>query len=175
MRAMKRRKADGGISWESVDGGTVERVLVHDARIVRAESPLFLRLGDRGRVRPEQARPQPGRLRRIVFDRITGSDNGGRGSFFTGVPGHAIEDVLLRDVDLPMGAAAGPAIRQQDIPEAPAEYPDPHMFAPVMPAYGLWTRHVRGLTLHRVRFTATGPDPRPMLLTGPDADPPCTP
>ncbi|KQY11822.1 hypothetical protein ASD28_04110 [Massilia sp. Root133] len=175
MRAMKRRKADGGISWETVDGATVERVLVHDAHIVRAESPLFLRLGDRGRVRPEQARPQPGRLRRIVFDRITGSDNGRRGSFFTGVPGHAIEDVLLRDVDLPMTATTEPAIRQQDIPEAPAGYPDPHMFSPVMPAYGLWTRHVRRLTLQRVRFTTTGPDPRPMLLAGPDADSPCTP
>jgi hypothetical protein len=175
MRAMKRRKADGGISWESVDGGTVERVLVHDAHIVRAESPLFLRLGDRGRVRPEQARPQPGRLGRIVFDRITGSDNGRRGSFFTGVPGHAIEDVLLRDVDLPMTATTEPAVRQQDIPEAPAAYPDPHMFSTVMPAYGLWTRHMRRLTLQRVRFTTTGPDPRPMLLAGPDADSPCTP
>lgn len=175
MRVLKRRKADGGISWESVDGGTVERVLVTDAHVVRAESPLFLRLGDRGRVRPEQARPQPGCLRRIVFERITGSDNGRRGSFFTGVPGHAIEDVLLRDVDLPMAAAAGSAPRGQDIPEAPADYPDPHMFAAVMPAYGLWTRHVRRLTLQRVRFTTNGPDPRPMLLAGPDADPPCTP
>ena len=35
-----------------------------------------------------------------------------------------------------------------------------------MPAYGLWTRHVRRLTLQRVRFTTTGPDPRPMLLAG---------
>jgi hypothetical protein len=175
MRVLKRRKADGGISWESVDGGTVERVLVHDAHIVRAESPLFLRLGDRGRVRPEQARPQPGRLRRVVFDRITGSDNGRRGSFFTGVPGHAIEDVLLRDVGLTMAAATDPAVRQQDIPEAPAEYPDPHMFSTVMPAYGLWTRHVRGLTLQRVRFTVSGPDPRPMLLAGPDAEAPCMP
>jgi hypothetical protein len=49
------------------------------------------------------------------------------------------------------------------------------MFSTVMPAYGLWTRHVRGLALQRVRFTTTGPDPRPMLSTGPDADPPCTP
>jgi hypothetical protein len=49
------------------------------------------------------------------------------------------------------------------------------MFAPVMPASGLWTRHVRGLTLQRVRFTTTGPDPRPTLLSGPDTDLPCTP
>jgi hypothetical protein len=91
------------------------------------------------------------------------------------VPGHAIEDVLLRDVDLPMTATTEPAVRQQDIPEAPAEYPDPHMFSMVMPAYGLWTRHVRRLTLRRVRFAIDGPDRRPMLLAGPDADSPCTP
>ena len=173
MRALKRRKADGGISWESVDGNTIERVLVHDAHIVRAESPLFLRLGDRGRVRPEQPRPRPGRVRQLVFERISGDDNGKRGSFFTGVPDHPIEDVLLCDVDIPMRAAGEHAAAPKEIPEAPAEYPDPHMFSTVMPAYGLWTRHVRRLTLQRVRFSVSGPDPRPMLLAGPDADPAC--
>lgn len=170
MRALNRRKADGGISWETVDGGTVERLLVHDAKIVRAESPLFLRLGDRGRVRPEQARPAPGNLRHIVFDRISGEDNGMRGSFFTGVEGKVIEHVLLRDVNLAMAAATAPAIQAAAIAEDRAEYPDPHMFATVMPAYGLWLRHVRHVTLLRVQFTGGAGDPRPMLLAGVDAD-----
>ncbi|MGZ3183760.1 MAG: glycoside hydrolase family 28 protein [Telluria sp.] len=173
MRAFMPRKADGGISWESVDGGTVERVLVHDVHVVRSESPLFLRLGDRGRVRPEQARPRPGRIRQLVFERITGADNGKRGSFFTGISGYPIEDVLLRDIDIPMAAADKPAAVASEIPEAPAEYPDPHMFSTVMPAFGLWTRHVRRLTLQRVRFSVVGSDPRPMFLAGPDADPAC--
>lgn len=164
MRAINRRKADGGISWEIVDGGTLERVLVHDARIVRAESPLFLRLGDRGRVRPEQKRPGPGVLRYIVYDRISGDDNGMRGSFFTGVPNAQIEHVLLRDVDLTMTAATEPAIAAADVPEAPADYPDPHMFAKVMPAYGLWARHIRHLSLQRVRFRVVGKDARPEVL-----------
>lgn len=164
MRAINRRKADGGISWEIVDGGTLERVLVHDARIVRAESPLFLRLGDRGRVRPEQKRPGPGVLRYIVYDRISGDDNGMRGSFFTGVPNAQIEHVLLRDVDLTMMAATEPAIAAADVPEAPADYPDPHMFAKVMPAYGLWARHIRHLNLQRVRFRVVGKDARPEVL-----------
>jgi hypothetical protein len=174
MRAFMRRKADGGISWESVDGGTVERVLVQDVHVVRSESPLFLRLGDRGRVRPEQPRPRPGRVRQLVFERISGDDNGKRGSFFTGVPGHPIEDVLLIDVDIPMSAAGEHAAAPKDIPESPADYPDPHMFSTVMPAYGLWTRHVRRVTLQRVRFSVAGPDPRPMLLAGLDAEPACT-
>lgn len=164
MRAINRRKADGGISWEIVDGGTLERVLVHDARIVRAESPLFLRLGDRGRVRPEQKRPGPGVLRYIVYDRISGDDNGVRGSFFTGVPNADIEHVLLRDVDLTMTAATEPAAVATDVPEAPAEYPDPHMFSKVMPAYGLWARHTKHLTLQRVRFRTTGKEARPEVL-----------
>ncbi|MYM69324.1 hypothetical protein GTP45_21135 [Pseudoduganella sp. FT55W] len=164
MRAINRRKADGGISWEIVDGGTLERVLVHDARIVRAESPLFLRLGDRGRVRPEQKRPGPGVLRYIVYDRISGDDNGMRGSFFTGVSNAQIEHVLLRDVDLTMAAATAPAAVAVDIPEAPAEYPDPHMFSTVMPAYGLWARHIKHLTLQRVRFRVVGKDARPEVL-----------
>jgi hypothetical protein len=174
MRSIKRRKADGGVSWETVDGGTVERIVVHDAHITRAESPLFLRLGDRGRVRPEQARPAPGRLRHIVFDRIRGDDNGMRGSFFTGIPEHCIEHVLLRDIDLTMAPATGPAIDPAQIPEAPASYPDPHMFSSVsMPAYGLWVRHIRHLDLQRVRFASAGPDSRPMLLAGIDTEALC--
>jgi hypothetical protein len=168
MRALIRRKSDGGISWEVVDGGTVERVLVHDAHIVRSESPLFLRLGERGRVRPEQPHPAPGNLRHVVFDRISGEDNGMRGSFFTGIEDKPIEHVLLRDVNITMAAAAGPAAIPGDVPEDRGEYPDPHMFSKVMPAYGLWARHVRQLTLLRVRFASTGDEKRPMILTSAD-------
>jgi hypothetical protein len=175
MRAIKRRKADGGVSWEIVDGGTLERVLVHDARIVRAESPLFLRLGDRGRVRPEQAKPGPGVLRHVVFDRISGEDNGMRGSFFVGIEDKPIEHVLLRDVDLAMAAATEPATSEADIPEARAEYPDPHMYSRVMPASGLWTRDVRELTLLRVKFRSMGKDARPALLLGPRTRLACAP
>jgi hypothetical protein len=165
MRSRKRRKSDGGISWEIVDGGTLERVLVHDAHIVRSESPLFLYLGDRGRVRPEQKRPPPGNLRHIVFDRVTGDDNGVRGSFFTGIEAKRIEHVLLRDVTIKMAAAQEPAMKAADVPVSQDIYPDPHMYATVMPAYGLWTRHVRELSLVRVRFLNAGKDARPAMLT----------
>ena len=166
MRSLNRRKADGGISWEVVDGGTVERVLVHDAHIVRSESPLFLRLGDRGRVRPEQPHPAPGSLHHVVFDRITGEDNGMRGSFFTGIDDKPIEHVLLQDIDIKMAAATGPAASPADIPEDRGAYPDPHMFSKVMPAYGLWARHLHQLTLLRVRFVSAGEEARPMILAG---------
>lgn len=173
--AKTERKADGGISWESVDGATCERIVVRNVKVVRAESPLFLRLGARGRVRPEQAKPPAGHVRAIVFDGITGEDNGIRGSLFIGNAGAPIEDVVLRNVDILMAGTTAPALDEAAIPDNPDKmYPDPHMFdkaPPVpdpLPAFGLWTRHVRNLTLENVRFRTASPDSRPEIKTGPD-------
>lgn len=163
MRAFNRRRASSGISWEVVDGGTVEEVLATRIRVVRAESPLFLRLGDRGRVRPGEKRPAPGRLGRVVFDRITGSDNGARGSYFIGLPDKAIEDVAIRDLRVEVAATRAAVPDVNTIPEMRSDYPDAPMIRSVTPAYGLWTRHVNGLSLVRVNFIADGPDPRPAV------------
>lgn len=162
MRSFNRRRAISGVSWEVVDGGTVEDIVATGIRIVRAQSPLFLRLGDRGRVRPEDKRPPPGNLRRIVFDGISGDDNGARGSFFLGLADKPIEDVALRDLRLEVGAHD--AVPDEDaIPEMRGDYPDAQMIGGVTPAYGLWTRYLNGLTLVGVTFTPDGADPRPAI------------
>jgi hypothetical protein len=163
MRSLNPRRADSGISWEVVDGGTVENILATQVRIVRAQSPLFLRLGDRGRTRPESARPAPGTLRRIVFDQVTGDDNGSRGSYFMGLADKPIEDVVIRDLRLEVSATHESVPTEAAVPELRGEYPDAHMIGPVSPAYGLWARHVTGLTLDRVAFVVSSPDLRPAI------------
>lgn len=163
MRALRRRRALSAISWEIVDGGTTEDVLFAGIRIVRADTPLFVFLGDRGRVRPEQEKPPVGTMRRLVFDGLTGSDNGAHGSYFTGLPGQPIRELVLRNVDLSVGGTSEPARDQTGIAEMPEQYPDAPMVKGPLPAYGLWARHVDGLSLEGVRFTADRPDPRPMI------------
>ena len=174
MPALNRRRSESGISWEIVDGGVAENIYARNIRISRADSPLFLRLGDRGRVRPEESRPQPGRLRRIVYDGISGADNGSRGSYFMGLPERPIEDVALRDVNLQVGATDKPVPAQASIGEMRDTYPDAHMIADAVPAYGLWARHINGLTLQRVRFATRGRDGRPMLMADLDTRNVCT-
>lgn len=174
MRVWRPRMSDSGISWEVVDGCTVEDVMVTDAHIVRAKSPLFLRLGDRGRVRPEQPHPAPGNLRRIVYDRITGAGNGERGSYFMGLPDKQIEDVVLRDVNIGVTATYQPVPDESAIGELRDKYPDAFMVGWVSPAFGLWTRHIRRLTMIRVNFIASAPDPRPMMLTRQDSTDLCS-
>jgi hypothetical protein len=174
MPAINRRRSESGISWEIVDGGAAENVYARNIRISRADSPLFLRLGDRGRVRPEQSRPAPGRMRRIVYEEISGADNGARGSYFMGLPERHIEDVALRDVNLEVGASDQTAPRQDSIGEMRDTYPDAHMITAAVPAYGLWARHIDGLTLLRVRFFTQGPDARPMIMADLDTKNVCT-
>jgi len=163
MRALNRRRAESAISWEVVDGGVVEDVVVSHVNIVRADSPLFLRLGDRGRTYPGQPHPAPGKLHRIVYDQITGHDNGARGSYFIGIPNKSIEDVVIRDLRLKVGATHAPVPDEAAIPELVGDYPDAHMIGALSPAYGLWARHVQRLALIRVAFVPDASDPRPML------------
>lgn len=165
MRALRRRRAESGVSWESVDGTVVEDLLATDINIVRAQSPLFLRLGDRGRAGPGEPRPGPGKLRRIVYDGIGGDDNGPRGSYFLGMPAQPIEDVVIRNLRLKVNAAREAAPDEHAVSEFEGIYPDAIMIGRLAPAFGLWTRHVRNLTLEQVRFVATSADSRPMIET----------
>jgi hypothetical protein len=80
-----------------------------------------------------------------------------------GLPERHLEDIALRDVTLEVGATDKPIPRQEDIADMRDTYPDAHMIMDAVPAYGLWARHIDGLTLVRVRITARGRDVRPMI------------
>jgi hypothetical protein len=59
--------------------------------------------------------------------------------------------------------AGGSASRELDVPEFLDKYPSGDMFGE-LPALGLYTRHVDGLTLKNVKIRAEHPDQRPALI-----------
>ncbi len=81
-----------------------------------------------------------------------------------GTPGTIIENVNFSDVHItfPGGGTAEEAARR-DVPELERQYPASYMFG-ILPAYGLYARHVRGLSLHNVHFDFATPDLRPALV-----------
>lgn len=166
MRRIKHADCDSAFSWEMMDGGTVENIWVHHIRILRAMSPFFLRLEKRGRVKPEDPPAPIGSLRRILFEHITGEDNGPRGSYFIGIPEKCIEDIVLHDIHLRQRPSTRPLITPEAIDEMYGVYPDAHMIDTIgdAPAYALWTRHVRGLTLYNYQVIPEGDDPRPEYI-----------
>ena len=165
-RGIKHPCSDSGISLEMVDGGTLEDFLITNIDIQRAWSPIFMRLEDRGRVRPDLPRPPVGNLRRVVIEHITGCDNGPRGSYMTGVPEKCIEDVILHDIHLKQHPSVKPVTTSADFDEMRGIYPDAHVIDNIgdAPAYALWARHIRGLQLFDYEVQPTAPDPRPAFL-----------
>lgn len=167
---LKHPCSDSGISLEMVDGGTLENFLFSDISIYRAWSPFFLRLENRGRVKPGDPTPPVGTLRRILFEKIRGEGNGPRGSYMLGIPEKKIEDIVFSDVRLSQYAWDGPIPDESDYPELRGVYPDAHMIDSIgpSPAQALWARHVRGLLLKEVEIIPDGPDPRPELVENTD-------
>lgn len=171
-RGIKHPCSDSGISLEMVDGGTLEDFLITDIDIRRAWSPVFLRLEDRGRVKPSDPRPGVGTLRRVAITHGTGCDNGPRGSYLLGIPEKPIEDVLLHDLHLTQHPSVKPVTTGADFDELRGVYPDAHMIDDIgdAPAYALWARHVKGLRLMDYQVQPTGADPRPALVLEEDVD-----
>jgi polygalacturonase len=157
----RHRLSNSGVSWESVDGGTVENILVANVRIVRADAPIFLRLGDRKRVKPDMPKPEPGILRHLIFDHVTGEDIGALGSIITGIPGHRVQDVVIRNFKVSMrgGGTTNQAVAV--LPELADKYPDAGMFGHPVPALGFWIRHAENIYFDNILVTPLHPDARP--------------
>lgn len=167
---LKHRCSDSGVSLEMVDGGTLENFLIENITIDRAWSPFFLRLEDRGRVKPGDPKPPVGTLRRIAISHVRGGDNGARGSYFIGIPEKAIEDVLLHDVVIAQHASEKAMLDEGAISELRGVYPDAHMIDDLgdAPARGLWARHVHGLSLAGYDVIPDKKDARPYLVAKTD-------
>jgi hypothetical protein len=82
----------------------------------------------------------------------------------TGLPGHPVENMSFSNIHVtfPGGGTAEEAARR-DIAEMKDHYPEYHMFG-TLPSYGLYARHVRGLSLNNVRFDCSAADMRPAVV-----------
>lgn len=141
--------------------------------------PISIGVGEQ-RERPAGAPvPKPGVLRNISFNHIRAvvakpvplpeTDIGGHfnpGEVFSaiilnGVDEGVLENISFDDVHVTFpggGTAEHAAVRA--VPKIANEY----YSIGVPPAYGLFARNVRGLTLHNVRFETATPDLRPAVV-----------
>ena len=148
-----------GLAIETVDGGHLERVSVSDVRMTNVRSPIFVRLGRRGR---GQDVPAAGTLKTISISNVT-AVGATIASSITGIPDHAVSGVSIKNVRITARGGGGADLVAQSVPELEKTYPDAYMFRD-LPAYGLYARHVDGLVLDGLDLGFDQADARPALV-----------
>jgi hypothetical protein len=152
-----------GLALETVDGGTMEDIAVSNLTMHDLTSaPLFIRLGHRAR---GPAGSPVSAVRRVSISHVEVLGAEPRfASILAGIPGHPIEGVQLSDIRITYRGGGG----KTDAAAQPAEkedaYPEPHMFG-VIPAYGLYCRHVKDLRVRRMELSFEKEEKRsPVIL-----------
>jgi hypothetical protein len=170
----------GGIKFLTVDGGDLQDVVVSNITMTNVSAPLFFRIGNRGQDFgfKDVIRPRPvARLRNVVvsgvravvssLERFPGRKETMRTGATMGIAGligHPVEDIVLENIHVtyPGGGTLEEA-RRTNIPEREANYPENTTFG-VLPAYGMFIRHAKGITLRNVHLELEKPDLRPALI-----------
>ena len=74
-----------------------------------------------------------------------------------------IENITFNGLHITFPGGGSQEDTQQPVPELRDRYPEYHMFG-TLPAYGLYLRHVKGLTFENVTLDTASPDLRPALV-----------
>jgi hypothetical protein len=170
-----------GIALESVDGGDINNVLISNVVMKDVNNPIFIRLGDRGRIYTEGGpQKRPGTIRHVTIDHLSATGIGhfridsadkylsdrhfrvpsnSIGCPISGIPGHDIEDLRLTNITLAFKGGWTKDDSGISPPEKEKYYPEYFMFGN-LPAYALFIRHVEGLTITGLDISCDSPDAR---------------
>jgi polygalacturonase len=144
-----------GIALEVVDGGFMDQVVISNISMRDIQTPVFIRLGSRKTV---------GSLQNVLISGITAYSESWMASTISGIPGHYVDNVTLRDIILYYPGGANQEGIDKPVPENEKGYPENRMFGAKLPAYGLYVRHVRNLTIENFQCYTVQPDERPALV-----------
>ena len=160
------------ISLEIVDGGVLENVNVSDFTVEGTESPIFIRLGNRGRgylsggANMETIVPidHVGRIDGVHLNNIQIRNAGSMGCSITGLPDYPVRHVSLSNISLHHkgGVKTEQLIEIYDsiANEKEKAYPEATMWGN-LPAKGFFVRHARNVQFSNIKVETEQPDARP--------------
>jgi hypothetical protein len=104
-----------------------------------------------------------GKLRNVSISNVQAAGAGPVGCAIAGLPGHAIENVVLENLLLTFAGGGKRADARREIPENADKYPEHNMFG-TLPAYGFYCRHLKGLSLRNISTGFSKDEERPALV-----------
>jgi polygalacturonase len=153
-----------GIALYSVDGADLHDVVLSDIDMNGVTVPISIRLGARLKTFRPGDKPKPvGRLHDVTISdlHVTGARQ--IGLLINGVPNHPVESLHLKNIDITLPGGGDAKDAEVKLAEKEAAYPEYDMFGKVMPDFGVFLRHVNGVTCDHVTLSVAKPDARPAL------------
>jgi len=151
-----------GLALEEVDGGLMENISINNITMMDVVGyPIYLTTGERNRGPTVTG---PSRMRNIFISNVMASNiDPTSGIQITGFRGHPIEGVRLENIRLLFKGGGTKAQAAVFPSELGTGYPEPGRLG-VMPAYGLFARHVQDLELANVTVGFDELDLRPPIM-----------
>jgi polygalacturonase len=151
-----------GLALEEVDGGIMDNITINNLTMMDVqEYAIYITTGERNRT--------PGvttnsRARNILISNVI-ADGVGKmsGIQIMGLPGHPVEGVRLENIRLTSLGGGSKADAARVPNELGAGYPEPHRLG-ILPAYGVFARHVRDLGLANLTIDFQNDDFRPAII-----------
>ncbi len=152
-----------GLALEEVDGGILENINIHNITMMDVPAyAIYVTTGKRNRG-PDVK--QPSRMRNVLISNVTADGvSANSGIQILGLPEQPIEGLRLENIRLVCKGGGTEQQAAKTVPELGTDYPEPRGGLSVMPAYGVFARHVRGLELANITLSVENADKRPAMV-----------
>ncbi|MFA6814740.1 MAG: glycosyl hydrolase family 28 protein [Lentisphaeria bacterium] len=149
----------GGITIAVVDGAKLKNVVISNITMRNVGTAIFIRLGNR-KYNKSIKKNIIGEIENLTLENIYAGDAGIIGSSILGLKHQSIKNVKLKNINI---SSAGGCKEYDDsvvLPELMDVYPEFNRWGN-FPAFGLYCRHVAGISLENCIFTTMDADCRP--------------
>ncbi len=162
----------GGIKILSVDGANISNINIENIEMQQVDMPIFIRLGERRLIYRDTERMPVGSIENIRISKINATTmpleasrmSPPTGIFITGTPNYPIGRVKLEHIKIILPGGGVLSEKELEVPENETKYPEFTFFGEMLPAYGLYARHIDGLQLDDITFETVEADDREMIV-----------
>ncbi|MBS1566678.1 MAG: glycoside hydrolase family 28 protein, partial [Bacteroidetes bacterium] len=153
-----------GIALESVDGAVIDSVKIEDITMKDVQTPVFIVLGNKGRLPVGDTAYRKGQIRNIYLHNIIAKSHSKMASSVTGYPGAYVENIRFDNIVINGMGMGTMAEANAAFPENEKGYPENRMYGLVYPASGFYLRHVKNISFNKLGLSVRSADARPALM-----------
>lgn len=164
---------DSGLKIQMNEGGSMKNMVFSNLVMKNVPRPIFMTFCQQKACvdSPEEMYPMKHMGNMIFKNMIIDNSELDKNSaiFLTGMPGHAIEEIVIRDVIMTFrGGGSVEDAQKVNLAEYTLEvldgwWPEFHLVG-TLPASGIYARHMKGLSLDNIRMNFLEPDARPAII-----------